>query len=78
MTAAALLAKYPDIDVHLFESKPEIRAIGAGIAVWKRFWDIFEEYMDMDRLCSSRGIRCTPWSEGKSCNHTRRCGICSH
>lgn len=68
MTVAALLARYPDVDVHLFESKPEIRAIGAGIAVWKRFWDIFEEYMDMDELCASKGIRCTPWSEGTYCN----------
>ena len=72
MTAAAFLAKCPNIDVYLFESKSEIRAIGAGVAVWKRFWDMIGEYMDFDAECTSRGLKCLPWSEGKSCSKRMR------
>jgi salicylate hydroxylase len=69
MSVAAFLVKSSDIEVHLFESKSAIRAIGAGIAVWKRFWDIFEDYIDFERQCASRGLRTYPWSEGTSSNH---------
>jgi salicylate hydroxylase len=68
MSLAAFLAESSNIEIHLFESKPEIRAIGAGIAVWKRFWDIFEDYIDFGSQCASRGLRIPPWSEGTSTN----------
>jgi salicylate hydroxylase len=72
MSIAAFLADSPDIEVHLFESKPEIRAIGAGIAVWKRFWDILEDYIEFESKCGSKGLRIPPWSEGTSSDCIRR------
>ena len=66
LTFAAFIAERPDIEVHVFENKPEIRAIGSGIAMWKRFWDIIENYVDFEQHCTLRGLRVRSWSEGKS------------
>ncbi|PSN70276.1 FAD/NAD(P)-binding domain-containing protein [Corynespora cassiicola Philippines] len=63
LTFAAFTAERPDIEVHVFESKPEIRAIGSGIAIWKRFWDIIENYVDFEQHCTLRGLRVRSWSE---------------
>ena len=64
MATAAFLARRPDIEIHVFESKSEIRTIGSGIAIWKRFWDILEEYIDFEAQCAARGLQMRPWSEG--------------
>ncbi|KAF2128279.1 FAD/NAD(P)-binding domain-containing protein [Dothidotthia symphoricarpi CBS 119687] len=63
LTVAAFLAKCPDIDLHVFEGKSNIRAIGAGIAVWKRYWEILEEISDFSSECTSRGLQIRPWSD---------------
>lgn len=63
LTVAAFLSRSLDIEVHIFEGKPNIRAIGAGIAIWKRYWDILEEATDFELECTARGLQVCPWSQ---------------
>lgn len=56
------------MELYIFESKSNIRAIGAGIAIWKRYWDILEEATDLESECTARGLRISPWSEGEHCS----------
>jgi salicylate hydroxylase len=73
MALAAFLAAVPDIRVDIYEAKPEIRTIGAGLAVWKRYWDVLEESLDFNSECEARGIARPRWSEGgclsSTCTH---------
>lgn len=40
LAVAAFLSRRPDILVRIYEAKPEISDIGAGIAIWKRTWEV--------------------------------------
>ena len=64
LTIAAFLSKSRDIELHVFEAKSDDRAIGAGIAIWKRCWDILEEMLDFEAECISQGLKLPRWSEG--------------
>ena len=64
LTIAAFLSKARDIELHVFEAKSDDRAIGAGIAIWKRCWDILEEMLNFEAECISKGSRLPRWSEG--------------
>ena len=65
LSAAAFLSKSPDIELHVLEAKSEIRAIGAGIAIWKRYWDILEDMIDLGSECNVLGLKLSRWSEGE-------------
>ncbi|KAI0766227.1 hypothetical protein BD413DRAFT_673079 [Trametes elegans] len=48
LTLAAALGRYEDrtaapLDVHIYESGPEITTVGAGISVWPRTWAVMRE-----------------------------------
>ena len=74
LTVGAFLAKSLDIELHVFEGKSNIRAIGAGIAIWKRYWDILEEATNLESECAARGLQISPWSEGEYCSfHASGC-----
>ena len=64
LTIAAFLSKCQDIELHVFEAKPDDRAIGAGIAIWKRCWDMLEEMIAFETECTSQGLKLPRWSEG--------------
>lgn len=34
------LGQYSQVPVDIYESAPEIGTVGAGLAVWRRTWDI--------------------------------------
>lgn len=38
LTAALALAKYPDIDVTIYEAAAVFSEVGAGVGVWPRIW----------------------------------------
>lgn len=43
LTLAAVLNKNCDILVDIYEAKPVISTIGAGIAIWKRSWQVLQD-----------------------------------
>lgn len=63
LVTAALLAKCQDMEIFIFESKSEIRTIGAGIAIWKPYWDMLAEVIDIEAE-GARDLRVRTWSEG--------------
>lgn len=38
LTAAVALAKFPDIDIHIYEAATAFSEVGAGVGVWPRIW----------------------------------------
>ena len=61
---ASFLSKSDDITVDVFEVKPEIRTIGAGIAIWKRYWDVLQDLHGFEEQCAERGVTTPEWSRG--------------
>ncbi|MCJ1248745.1 hypothetical protein MMC30_005964 [Trapelia coarctata] len=62
LALASFLSKSEDITVDVFEVKPEIRTIGAGIAIWKRYWDILHDLHGFEEQCAARGVTTPEWS----------------
>ncbi|KAH8829573.1 salicylate hydroxylase, partial [Flagelloscypha sp. PMI_526] len=54
--AAYICQNSEDIEVDLYETKPVISTIGAGIAVWKRTWDVLVE-LGFQAECEKRNLR---------------------
>ncbi|TFY74788.1 hypothetical protein EWM64_g9224 [Hericium alpestre] len=42
LTLAVALGKYSDIPIDVYEAASEIGTVGAGLAVWKRTWDVMQ------------------------------------
>ncbi|TFY76984.1 hypothetical protein EWM64_g7028 [Hericium alpestre] len=42
LTLAVALGKYSDIPIDVYEAANEIGTVGAGLAVWKRTWDVMQ------------------------------------
>lgn len=42
-----------------------MRAIGAGIAIWRRYWDVLNHTHNLEAECTSRGIALPTWEESK-------------
>ena len=42
MSCAIALAKFPDIQVDIYESAAELSEVGAGIGTWPRAWDVLQ------------------------------------
>ncbi|KAA8894294.1 hypothetical protein FN846DRAFT_913060 [Sphaerosporella brunnea] len=61
-TLASFLSKASAVSVSVYEAKAEVRAIGAGIAVWKRYWDILDEVHSISQDCYQFGIKPPNWS----------------
>ncbi|KAF8991669.1 hypothetical protein BDQ17DRAFT_1313282 [Cyathus striatus] len=40
LVAAAFVSENPDIQVDIYESKPEISSLGTAVAIWKRSWQV--------------------------------------
>jgi len=52
LTLAVTLGQHSQIPIDIYESAPEIGTVGAGLAVWKRTWDIMCQLQldaEMDR-----------------------------
>lgn len=37
---------------------------GAGIAVWKRYWDLLRDELGFERACANEGFSVPDWSQG--------------
>lgn len=66
LTLAVTLGKYSNIPIDIYESSSEIGTIGAGLAVWKRTWDVMCR-LGLDDEMDKRSIP-RP-SEGESTCH---------
>jgi len=62
---AAYLSRSAAILVDIYETKSEISTIGAGIAIWKRSWQVLEE-LGFEKDCMERGIPPPRDGEGKN------------
>ena len=40
MTLAVCLAKYPDIQVDIYEAAQDFKEVGAGVMIWGRTWRV--------------------------------------
>ncbi|KAF8883524.1 FAD/NAD(P)-binding domain-containing protein [Infundibulicybe gibba] len=55
LTVAAFINQHSDIEVDLYEVKPEISTIGAGIAIWKRSWQVLQD-LELEEEVKKRNI----------------------
>lgn len=56
LTFACAMAKYPNIQVDIYESTAQISPFGAGLGIWPRAWDILETIGVADDLKKVAGI----------------------
>ncbi|ETW74981.1 hypothetical protein HETIRDRAFT_456460 [Heterobasidion irregulare TC 32-1] len=59
LTLASFLSKKltnGSIAVDVYETNSDIRTIGAGIAIWKRYWDVLQDLLNIENDCLERGI----------------------
>lgn len=56
LTLAAVLNKNCNINVDIYEAKPVIATIGAGIAIWKRTWEVLQE-LALEEEMTKRKLR---------------------
>ncbi|KAF5321784.1 hypothetical protein D9619_001981 [Psilocybe cf. subviscida] len=56
LTLAAVLNQNSDIHVDIYEAKPSIASLGAGIAIWKRTWEVFQE-LGLEEEMAKRKLR---------------------
>lgn len=55
------------MDIDIYEAKPEVSTIGAGIAIWKRSWQVLQD-MGLDEEMKKRGLPTPREGEGDSFN----------
>ncbi|KAL2758484.1 hypothetical protein ACRALDRAFT_1075062 [Sodiomyces alcalophilus JCM 7366] len=51
------------LSVDLYESSAEVRMSGAGIAVWKRYWDLLGDELGFEKACVDQGLSAPDWSK---------------
>ncbi|KAF8542584.1 hypothetical protein BDD12DRAFT_907881 [Trichophaea hybrida] len=64
LALASFLSKTTTILVSVYEVKPAIGITGAGIAIWKRYWDVLDALHNISHDCAQRGIPPPTWSSG--------------
>ncbi|KAL4262743.1 FAD/NAD(P)-binding domain superfamily protein [Pleurotus pulmonarius] len=62
LTLAAFISRNPDVEVVIYEAKPQVSAIGEGIAIWKRSWQVLQD-MGLDEELAKRNF--PPPKEGE-------------
>ncbi|TFK33081.1 hypothetical protein BDQ12DRAFT_658445 [Crucibulum laeve] len=56
LTLACILSTHaPHINIDIYESKPEVSAIGEGVAIWKRSWQIIQD-LGLEDEMRRRGV----------------------
>ena len=68
LTLAAVLNKNSNVNVDIYEAKPVISTIGAGIAIWKRTWQILQE-LGLEDEMTKRKLRLPQEGESRSLRH---------
>lgn len=53
LALAAFISRNPQVEVVVYESKPEVSAAGEAIAIWKRSWQVFQD-MGLDEELAKR------------------------
>ncbi|ROT37639.1 FAD/NAD(P)-binding domain-containing protein [Sodiomyces alkalinus F11] len=68
LALAAFLANLDhesQLSVDLYESSEEVRMSGAGIAVWKRYWDLLRDELGFEHACVDLGFSAPDWTQVK-------------
>ena len=65
LAMASFLSKSEGIAVDLFETKSEVRTIGAGIAVWQCYWNLLRDAVGLDAKCIAKGMAAPRWEQSK-------------
>lgn len=55
LSLAVTLGKYSQLFIDIYESAQEVGAVGAGLVVWKRTWEIMLQ-LGLDVEMTKRGI----------------------
>ncbi|KAF4593195.1 hypothetical protein EYR38_008907 [Pleurotus pulmonarius] len=55
LALAAFISRNPQVEVVVYESKPEVSAAGEAIAIWKRSWQVFQD-MGLDEELAKRNF----------------------
>lgn len=72
LALAAFISRNPQVEVVVYESKPEVSAAGEAIAIWKRSWQVFQD-MGLDEELAKRNFPTPKEGEGQYRNmqHTQ-------
>lgn len=63
---AVILSRFagPEIEVDVYEAAHEISTVGAGIALWPRTWQIFQE-LGLDKQLQAKLVEPPTWAESE-------------
>ena len=69
LALGAFLSKFSaengtDIQVDIYESKPEVSTLGAGVGIWKHSWEVLQE-LGVEEDVIQRGFKVPKEGEGK-------------
>ncbi|KAL9126381.1 MAG: hypothetical protein Q9217_004558 [Psora testacea] len=72
LVLAAFISRSDDIVIDIYESQDEVRTAGAGIALWKRYWNTLVRELDFDRACVELKATATGGWDGAQSAQIRR------